>query len=126
MKPVDRFGRPIYQHIYRQLEVIRQKLVRYGYRESQSKPNLFYCSYNIVIFFADMRGTELVPIWEDPVPLFYWNWKKDNLSLKVRQQVVYFEWNRLFEFNVKLRLSHDMDYDSMVESELILASADWR
>ncbi|UCE74595.1 MAG: hypothetical protein JSV56_02535 [Methanomassiliicoccales archaeon] len=76
MKPEDKFGRPIYNHIYSQLLNIGMKLSQCGYNESSNKPNLFYKSLNIGVVFADMRGTEEVSIWEDPVPLVYFNFNK--------------------------------------------------
>ncbi|MFW9890523.1 MAG: hypothetical protein ACFFER_20305 [Candidatus Thorarchaeota archaeon] len=79
MKPVDKFGNPIYSRTYRTLLEIGRKLETIGFRESFTKPNLFYRKMPIevddverdVSFYADMRGTDIVKIWEDPVPMVY-------------------------------------------------------
>ncbi len=78
-------GRPIYKEsVWYQMIETGQKLRKLGYKDSSKKPNLFYKpietefkSRDDQIFkvkgavFADMRGTELVPIWSDPSPLVY-------------------------------------------------------
>ena len=64
MKPVDKFGRKIYSKTFRILLFYGKLLEEAGYRESKKKPNLFYRKTEDVIFFADMRGTDEVPIWE--------------------------------------------------------------
>ncbi len=63
---------------------IGQKLRKLEYKESRTKPNLFFKPIETKIkskddkliqvrgaVFADMRGTEIVPIWSDSSPLFY-------------------------------------------------------
>ncbi len=35
------------------------------------KQNLFSRKVNHGYIYADLRGTEIVPIWDDPVPLLY-------------------------------------------------------
>lgn len=107
MKPVDKFGRPIYQHIFRKLQEYGKLLELYGYRESIQKPNLFYRTCGIVIFYADMRGTEIVPIWENPSPLFYWNWRKANLDAEIRSRTVLIECLRISKMNVRLSFECD-------------------
>ena len=60
----------------------------HGYKESRRKPNLFYrhddelhfwgkmnYQYTKVTFFADMRGTKSIPIWENTSPLLYASFK---------------------------------------------------
>jgi len=47
------------------------RLEENGYKESKKNPNLFYRFVGAGFIYADMRGTEEVPIWEDPVPLIY-------------------------------------------------------
>jgi len=63
-------------------------LISNGYIESKKKTGLFYRkgTYD-EIYFADMRGTDMVPIWSDPCPLFYANfpdampyWKRCRLA----------------------------------------------
>lgn len=53
------------------------KLERCGYKESYRKPNLFYKLVELGHFYADMRGTDVIPIWDDPIPLLYFNFDED-------------------------------------------------
>jgi len=71
MRPVDKFGHPIYPKTFRVLQQYGQLLTQKGYRESYKSPNLFVKQQPQMVFFADMRGTEGMPIWDDPSPLFY-------------------------------------------------------
>jgi len=81
MKPIDKFGNEIYPKTYNKMLGYSRVLKAHNYTESLGKPNLFYKhdgqahfysnQYTMVTLFADMRGTELVPIWEDPSPLLY-------------------------------------------------------
>lgn len=78
-------GRPIYKDsVWHQMIQTGEKLRKLGYNDSKTKPNLFYKpikseikSENDItiqvngVIFADMRGTEVVPIWGDPRPLVY-------------------------------------------------------
>lgn len=64
-------GRPIYPKTYVILLGIGKTLVENGYREKTNKPNLFYKHTEGGYFYADLRGTEIVPIYEDPTALFY-------------------------------------------------------
>lgn len=79
----DKFNRPIYDNIYRILLKQGRILIELNYKESVKKPNLFYRTIKEGFFFADMRSSDIMPIWEDTNPLFYWNldetlpdWKK--------------------------------------------------
>lgn len=72
MQPIDKFGREIYADTYNKMLHFGSILLRSNYKESRNKANLFFKkSGQNVIFFADMRGTEIVPLWEDPSPLLY-------------------------------------------------------
>jgi hypothetical protein len=53
------------------LQAHANALIKADYREAREKPNLFYFKTENATFFADMRGTQMVKIWEDPVPLVY-------------------------------------------------------
>lgn len=75
MLPVDKVGRPIYPSVFRRLKVIGQQLHELGFKESKRKSNLFFKVITEGCVFADMRGTDMVPIWEDPIPLVYYNWR---------------------------------------------------
>ena len=71
MEPVDKFGREINLQIFNRLSNIGLKLNVLGYKESKQKPNLFYRKFEGGLIFADMRGTNMIPIWECPEPLIY-------------------------------------------------------
>ena len=75
----DKFGNPIYPRVFRALEQHGYNLKMLGYTESLRKPNLFYRKNEElgVVFFADMRGTEEVPIWSDVRPLLYWHFMRE-------------------------------------------------
>lgn len=71
MKPFDKSGRPIFPKPYAQMQHYAQILLKNGYAESKNKPNLFYKQIDQGRLYADMRGTEEVPIYQDQRPLFY-------------------------------------------------------
>jgi len=71
-------GRPIYSDkIWNQISETGRILEKLGYRESKNKPNLFYKTILISnhekegAVFVDIRGTDIIPIWEDPRPIAY-------------------------------------------------------
>ena len=93
MKAIDKFGRPIYGRTWERIVDLGNRLLRAGYVERVSKPNLFVriAETDTVEgrFYADFRGTEVVPIWEDSDPLFYAffrpeppAWKQRRLQLR--------------------------------------------
>lgn len=92
---------------------IGKRLTKLGYRESSKKANLFYRKTpDGDVFFADMRGTEEVPIWEEPRPLFYWRISSTDrrwLTTRIIKQ----EFKRLTDGKCYPRLSfyEDMDPD---------------
>lgn len=105
MKPADKFGRPIYEKTFRIMVSIGKKLAKQGYRESARKPNLFYRKTSEGdLFFADMRGTEEVPIWENPAPLFYWRVESASEDW-LRTRIVKTEFRRLLAAGCRPRLS---------------------
>ncbi len=74
MVPKDKFGNPIYSHIFKKLVEIGNQLIKLGYKESYNKPNLFYKKIEsdaTLIIFLDMRGTDVIKIWEEPMPMIY-------------------------------------------------------
>lgn len=107
MIPVDKFGNKIYTKTYKKMLRYSHILKSHGYKESKKKPNLFYrhddeeyfwgetdnqCTK--VIFFADMRGTESVPIWENTSPLLYARFT-GNPPLWLKNRLLYEEFERL-------------------------------
>lgn len=85
MIPKDKFGNPIHDRIFRILKRQGDILISLGYKESKKKPNLFFIKTGDGIFFADMRGTEEIPIWRDSMPLFYWRFEKEYPDWKNRR-----------------------------------------
>jgi hypothetical protein len=62
----------MYPRVAAKLSTIATKLCAYGFKQTQSKLWLFNLPIKgIGTFFADLGGTEEVPIWEDPTPLCY-------------------------------------------------------
>lgn len=76
-------GRPIYSdYIWNQIHESGEILTKLEYEESINKPNLFYkCLTSDQdkngIIFVDLRGTKVIPIWEETDPIVY---KNDNLA----------------------------------------------
>lgn len=126
MQAIDKFGRKIFPHVFRKITGIGNALVRLGYIEARSKPNLFRRDAKTVTFFADMRGTEIVPIWSDPRPLFYWNWNMHVADLSARQNATYIEVKRLEMEGVEIRLSFELHHDNerYEEASRLLAHID--
>jgi hypothetical protein len=111
MKPVDKFGQPIYSKTYEKMLNFGHLLDEHGYMESTRKPNLFYRHLEDgdkgIIYFADMRGTEEVAVWEDASPLFYWQFPNRTPEWK-RRRLIKQELARL----PFLRLSYYEECDS--------------
>ena len=72
-------GRPIYSdNIWNQMQENGESLKNLGFEESINKPNLFYKCLTVNqdkngIIFIDLRGTSIIPIWDDPDPIAYKN-----------------------------------------------------
>jgi len=65
-------GRPIFSETtWRKLLETGKKLEALGYVELSHKQNLFSRKVDHGYIYADLRGTEIVPIWDDPIPLLY-------------------------------------------------------
>ncbi len=62
-------------------------LMECGYFESSNKPNLFYRRGEGITFFADMRGTKGVAMWEDSPPWTYWTISSEIPKWKARRVV---------------------------------------
>ncbi|MFW9880460.1 MAG: hypothetical protein ACFFG0_45915 [Candidatus Thorarchaeota archaeon] len=85
MKKQNKDGKPIYSDdVWNQMLGVGEKLENLGSQESVKKQNLCYkqLKYEITekaidsheskgIMFVDMRGTDIVPIWDDPRPITY-------------------------------------------------------
>jgi len=71
LEPLDKFGNRIYGKVYRIMMRHGNILINNGYYESKNKPNLFYKKKDDIIIFADLRGTDVIKIWDDQSPLIY-------------------------------------------------------
>lgn len=92
----SRDGRPIYSdQIWSRLVEIGQRLGKVGYDESGRKPNLFYRKIEGGVLFADLRGTEEIPIWDSPCPLLYFSSEDENLPDESKRPILKSEFVRL-------------------------------
>lgn len=114
MKREDKFGRRIYSGtVWNRMIAIGNKLIALGYRESRKKPNLFFIKVEHGVFFADLRGTKEVPIWDDQRPLFYYQFNEKLPAWKCRRLVKQ-ELLRLSADDCKCRLSFDFSEDDPI------------
>ena len=102
MKPIDKFNRPIYPQIFSILKRYGDELLTLGWAESANKNLLFFKKFNDEIVFADMRGTEVVPIWDDPCPLIYTSSKQEAWK---RRRVIRYAIQELDYGNIPHRFS---------------------
>jgi len=106
MKREDKFGRPIYSDtVWNQMVTYGRILIKIGYSESYQKPNLFFRKTDDGVYFADMRGTEEVPIWENPNPLSYFKSLKSDLPKWQQEKLRNEERDRLRQAGCECRLS---------------------
>jgi hypothetical protein len=71
LKPIDIKGRPIYSRVFSILQKYGAVLLDMQWTESFDKPNLFRKDFQGLMVFADMRGTEIISIWDEPYPYLY-------------------------------------------------------
>lgn len=111
MKDFDKFGRPIWERPWQILLRQGQALLKCGYKESVKKPNLFYRTIKEGIFFADMRSSNVVPIWEDTDALFYWK-IDEALPIWEKRKIINREMDTIIMAGCPFRLSAEqMDFD---------------
>lgn len=125
---IDKFGHAIYDRTWFQMCKNAKALKKAGYTESKKKPNLFYLKIvtslpttqtlligggqtfvqkksTEVIFFADMRGTDMVKIWENTDPYLSWTFPEPTPGWKKRR-VIKAELKRLSKLGCPSRLSY--------------------
>jgi hypothetical protein len=112
MMPIDKFGNIIFPSKFRKLKEYEKVLLAMGYHESKNKPNLFSKKSSQGCFFADMRGTEEVPIWVDTRPLFYWNFEPERPRWE-RRRLIKKELKNLFNSCCLCRLSFYAPHSSV-------------
>jgi len=119
MEPIDKCGNQIYPKIYSILCEIAIKLKNIGYIESKKEPNLFIRSFENGCIFADLRGTKLVRIWDDPVPLITFHFENSVPNWK-RHRVINDTYSELDDYAIRWRDLTDIDESWMDwPSELI-------
>lgn len=94
-----------------ELKEIKQILLRSGYKEAKNKKNLFYKKNELGCFFANMRGTSMIPIWQDSRPLFHYLFKKGGANWKKRRLIKQ-ELENLFKDGCVFRLSYEFPIDN--------------
>lgn len=72
MRPIDKRGNRLFGETWDRVYYYGGLLLARGYVEHNAKPNLFLCRYRSVTFWADLRGTDVVRIWRDRRPIFWW------------------------------------------------------
>jgi hypothetical protein len=115
MNPKDKYGNPIYPHIFKKLLHNAKVLESLGFMESKNKPNLFYKKIDEGLLFADMRSSEVVPIWQDTRPLFYWKFNDGVPKWKARR-IVKRELTELGQNGCESRLSFEAHSDPIFEN----------
>lgn len=80
-----------------------ESLIQAGYKESESKPLLFFKRTDECVFYADMRGTEIVPTWRDTSPLFYAFKFRSEYPDWEKERILKQEMNRLEEYGCHVR-----------------------
>jgi len=95
--PYNFRGKVIHEEsVYRELCSNVAKLKANGYKESIKKPSLFYRKgQHEEIYFADLRGNDMVAIWEDTSPLFYVQFPVDKIPYWQRSRLASQEFTRL-------------------------------
>jgi len=91
LKPIitDRFGRQVFPKLRTRIMTYAGVLARLGFRQARAKPHVFYWKVREGTIFADLGGTDVIPIWEDPSVYIYWKfnpgvpfWRQRQLVLK--------------------------------------------
>lgn len=91
--------------VIKQMRRNEERLIAAGYKESKKKPLLFRNPTDKCVFFADMRGTEIVPIWDDTSPLFYAFKFRRNYPNWEKRRILKHEMERLAKYECHVRLS---------------------
>jgi len=109
--PIDKYGKPIYSKPFAKIVKNSVILEKNGYKESYRKPNLFYKKISEGMLFADMRSSDVIPIWQDTRPLFYWNFDYNTPNWK-RRRLIKQELKTLHEKGCPSRLSFYAPFSS--------------
>lgn len=84
---------------------IGDKLIDNGFTESPRKPNLFLKKIDNATIYADMRGTDIIPIWEHPVPMVYFYFDKNVDKMFIMNNIKNKELKKLESDGIEFRIS---------------------
>lgn len=116
MEPIDKFGNEIFPKTFTKMEKNARILLKNGYLESKKKPpNLFLKRNPQGIFYANMRGTKEIPIWENTRPLFHWRFWQ-NIPKWERRRLIKEELKSLFKSGCPCRLSFELHHNEDFEN----------
>jgi hypothetical protein len=121
MVPKNKDGRTVYPAVFEVMRRIGDDLEEIGFRESSNKPNLFYKPLMVMysagpdilefadfVAYADMRGTNIIPIWEDPVPLVYVKDVKESCQEWLYRKANCQTYKMLREHGIPFRISGEL------------------
>jgi hypothetical protein len=105
----DKRSNFLYPRIAAKLHEIGRRLCAEGFKQAQQKPWLYILRIKgIGTFFANMGGTEEVPIWEDTTPLYHWN--LDDRVISYEESIVLLVRDHLAARGIELRTSFYSPY----------------
>lgn len=78
----DKFGRPMYPRTRLAVWRCGRELERMGFRQASWKPWLFVRQTPLGPVFANMGGTGVVPIWEEPLPMIHHQLRGENWRVR--------------------------------------------
>lgn len=114
---MDARGNQLYPKVKQQLYAHARNLLKIGFRQARKKPWLFLLpiSNKRGIVFANLGGTEEVPIWEDTSPLLHWQLK---VSEREERMIVHEVAEHCRGRNVPVRFSfYDGHFDPEVKEQ---------
>lgn len=113
----DKFGNPIYSKPFNILLRQGKLLKKLGFYEPRND-NLFKKDIEGGRIYADMRSTEIVPIWSDTDPIIYWFWDV-TLPLWKRRRIINKEIKNLNEIGCPWRLSFEIhDNEDFIDASV--------
>jgi len=112
LKPIDIKGRPILFACLLVLQKYGDKLLEMQWKESFNKPNLFYKEFQGLMVFSDMRGTEIIPIWDEPYPYLYVSGEEDWKKRRSNEKSSWKNWTES-EFLIVSLFYEEMEPDGL-------------
>ena len=123
MKRQNKDGRPIFSNTTWDKMLKSGRLIEsQGYAESGAKPNLFFRKIETGVLYADMRGTDIVPIWDDTRPMLYFFPTNPPMNDDERRSILKPEFARLKVAGCEPRFSF---YETSEEGGLFVDDPDY-